>query len=257
MRSAPLLLALALAACQSPEGPRLDTEADSLAYRVAEGAGGLRAWESMPGVSWEWAVVRDSMELARRRHVWDKAGDRARVEWSDSADSVYVAVFRPLAFDAGAPEGEVALNGALLAGPEVAERLAEANGSFVNDGYWLLAPLKVLDGGVVRAVDRETGADRLALTFDGVGLTPGDRYWIDVEPVTGSMTGWSYVLESGNEGAWEWTDPITLQGPDGPVVLARTKVSRDGEAVIITDPEALGEIDEAEFTDFTPRLIAR
>ena len=254
MRAVACLLPLALAACQPPGGPRLETGADSLAFRVTEGAGGLQAWESLPGLAWEWAVVRDSVEQVRRRHVWDRRGDRARVEWRAGQDSVYVAVFSPSTFDAEAPEGRVALNGAALAAAEAAPLLADANGSFVNDGYWLLAPLKVLDPGVVRAVDRGTGRDRLALTFEGVGLTPGDRYWIDVEPVTGSMTGWSYTLEGGNSGEWEWTDPILIQTPRGPVTLSRTKVSRDGQALILTEPTALTEVDDDVFTDLRPRL---
>jgi len=252
MRTLLLLAPLALAACQSPSSPRLDTEADSLAFRVSEGAGGLKAWESLPGLSWEWAIVRDSVEMTRRRHVWDKRGDRARVEWAHGPDTMYVALFSPSAFDS--TKGQVAVNGALVTGPEAASLLSEANGRFVNDGYWLLAPLKVLDPGVVRTVDRETGAPRLALSFDRVGLTPGDRYWIEVEPVTGSMTGWSYVLEGGNEGNWLWSDPTTLTTPAGTLSLARVKTSADGQTTIFTDPTALDEIDETEFTDFQPRL---
>ncbi len=243
---------VALSACQAPSSPPLDTEADSLAFRVAEGAGGLDAWEALPGLSWEWSIVRDSVEMTRRRHVWDKRRDRARVEWARTPDTIYVAVLQPSAFDS--TKGQVALNGTVLTGPEAASLLTEANGRFINDAYWLLAPLKVFDPGVLRAVDRETGADRLALSFERVGLTPGDRYWIEVEPVTGSMTGWSYMLESGNEGAWSWTDPTTLDTPRGPLSLARIKTSADGQTLIYTDPTALSEIDETEFTDLHPRL---
>ena len=249
-----LLAALSLAACQPPDHPRLDTAADSLAFGVTEGAGGLRAFRSLPGLRWEWAVVQDSSERMRARHVWDQKGDRARVEWPVGADSVLVAVYKPSTFDPAVPVGVVALNGESLAGADAEARLVEANERFVNDGYWLLAPLKVLDEGVARQVESEAGFDRLALSFDGVGLTPGDRYWIEVEPVTGSMTGWSYALEGGGEGRWEWTDPVELVTPRGPLMLSRVKVSDDGRTVILTDPVALDEIDESEFTDLAPRL---
>ena len=254
MRLALAVAVLFLSACESPDSPRLDNAADSLAFGITEGAGGLRAFQSLPGLQWEWAVVQDSSERMRTRHVWDQRGDRARVEWPVGGDSVLVAVYNPSTFDPDAPTGTASLNGQTLTGTELAERLTEANQRFINDGYWLLAPLKVLDEGVSRQVDTESGFDRLALSFDGVGLTPGDRYWIEVEPVTGSMTGWSYALESGNEGRWEWTDPVELVTPDGPLVLSRVKVSDDGRTVITTDPVALAEIDETEFTDMTPRL---
>jgi hypothetical protein len=253
MRTLLLSLGVLLAGCTDPSSPRLDTPADSLAFRVTESAGGLQAWDALPGLAFEWAVVRDSVEVVRTRHVWDKAGDRVRSEWPGGDDSMFVAVYQPSRFDADAPEGDVALNGVALVGPEAAERLAEANSRFVNDGYWLLAPLKVLDPGVRRAVEARDGADRLALSFDGVGLTPGDRYWIEVDDVSGTMTGWSFLLESGNEGRFQWVEPVTLDTPEGTITLTRMKVSDDG-GVILTEPTALSEIDETEFTDLTPRL---
>ncbi len=257
MRSALLLTLLALVAgCTQPGAPRLETPADSLAYRVTEGAGGLEAWASLPGLAFEWAVVRDSVEVARNRHVWDKAGDRVRSEWRGGADSVYVAVFQPSRFDADAPAGEVALNGVAVVGPEAAERLVEANSRFVNDGYWLLAPLKVLDPGVRRTVEPRDGFDRLSLAFDGVGLTPGDRYWIETEDVSGVMTGWAFQLESGNEGRFQWVEPVQVDTPAGPLMLTRAKVSDDGRSMILTEPTALVDIDEAEFTDLRPHLGA-
>ena len=248
-------LLLAVVGCQDARQPRLETAADSLAFRVTEAAGGLEAWESLHGLEFEWAVVSDSTERIRTRHVWDKHGGRVRSEWPGGADSVFVAVFRPDEFDEAAPEGQVALNGVALAGDDAGERLVEANGRFVNDGYWLLAPLKVLDPGVRRTIETDRGRDRLAIAFDGVGLTPGDRYWIDVDPVSGAMTGWSFVLESGNEGEWQWADPARIATDEGPLSLSRMHVSADGQTVILTEPTGLGdEIDESEFTDLTPRL---
>lgn len=250
-----LSLAIFLVACQPDPVPRLENSADSLAYRVTEGVGGLAAWSSLHGMSWEWAVVRDSVEVIRTRHVWDKQGDRARVEWPAGLDSVLVAVFRPGTFDLEAPTGDVALNGVLLDGEEATARLVDAHGRFVNDGYWLLAPLKVLEPGVRRALDQTTGADRLALSFDGVGLTPGDRYWIEVEPVSGAMTGWSYILEGDTTlSRWQWADPASLTTEAGLLSLPRMKISDDERTIILTEPTALVELDETEFTDLTPRL---
>ena len=222
---------------------------------MAEGAGGLKAWNALPGVAFEWSVVKDSSEVVRTRHVWDKKRDRVRSEWPVGEDSIAVAIYELEGFDPEAPAGQVAINGYQLTGAQANERLAEANGRFVNDGYWMLAPLKVLEPGVRRAVEKRGGFDRLALSFDNVGLTPGDRYWIEVDDVTGSMTGWSYLLEgSETEGAWDWVEPMTLDTPQGPLSFARMKVNRDDGTAILTDPEVLDEIDETEFTDLRPRL---
>ncbi len=247
-----LVLALVLAGCQSSTSPRLETAADSLAFRVSEGAGGLKAWEALPALAFDWAVVNDSVEVVRVHHLWDRAGDRSRVEWPGGTDSVLVAVFSPSQFDPDAPEGRVALNGTDLEGAERAERLVEANRRFVNDGYWLLAPLKTLDPGVRRDLD-PNGRD-LALSFDNVGLTPGDRYWIEVDPVTHSMTGWRYQLEGDTAVTrWAWLDPIDLPTDRGPVRLATMKVRDGGGRAILTEPVAVENLDETMFTDLTPR----
>lgn len=253
-----VMLALSLSACGSPDSPRLGTAADSLAWRVTEGAGGLKAWNALPGVAFEWAVVKDSAEMIRTRHVWDKRKGRVRSEWPVGQDSIAVAVFDLDGFDPEAPVGTVAINnGPLLTGEAATERLNEANSRFVNDSYWMIAPLKVLDPGVRREIDSDSAFERLALSFDGVGLTPGDRYWIEVDNVTGSMTGWSYVLESSGEGEWDWIDPVQLDTEAGPLFVSQMKVNRADSTAIFTSPTVLEEIDETEFTDLTPRLVLR
>jgi hypothetical protein len=253
MRPSLVILALALTGCDPGGNPRLETEADSLAFRITEGAGGLRVWEALPALAFEWAVVRDSIEVTRRHHLWDKKNDRYRIEWPLGDDSVAVAVFAPSAFDVASPSGRVAINGVELSGAQRAERLEEAHGRFVNDSYWLLAPLKTLDPGVRREVDRESGFPMLALSFDGVGLTPGDRYWLEVDDVTGTMTGWSYLLEGDTARTrWEWIDPIELGTPDGALRLPRMKVVEGSRSVILTEPSLPDDLDPSVFETLTP-----
>ena len=247
-----LFLAVVLAGCQGSDSPRLETAADSLAYRVTEGAGGLDAWEALPALAFDWALIRDSAEVVRVHHLWDKKKDRSRVEWPLGEDSVFVAVFSPSRFDPDAPEGRAALNGVDLTGAELAERLVEGHRRFINDGYWLLAPLKTLDPGVLREIDAN-GRD-LALSFEDVGLTPGDRYWIELDSVTGSMLGWRYRLERDTSATrWEWLDPVDVPTDRGPLHLATMKVRDGGGSVILTEPVAVESVDESMFTDLSPR----
>ena len=256
-RPAPLACLLAVLGCAacSPggsPGPTLTTAADSLAYSVAEGAGGAAAWDALPALAFDWAVVVDSTERMRAHHLWDKAGDRARVEWPLGPDSFVVAVFSPGTFDPEAPVGRAALNGAELSGAPLAERLVQAHRRHVNDGYWLLAPLKTFDPGVRREVDAD--GRTLRLSFDGVGLTPGDQYAIETEPGTGSMTAWSYVLEGDTtRSRWEWLDPTTVDTPAGPLHLATVKVKDGDGTVILTEPRAVAALDETAFTNLYPR----
>lgn len=238
--------------CMESSGPRLETAADSLAFRVSEGAGGVAAWESLPALAFDWAVVVDSTELVRVHHLWDKSGDRSRIEWPVGEDSVLVAVLSPSTFDPDAPSGRAAINGVELTGDALNERLVSAHRRHVNDGYWLLAPLKTFDPGVRREVDLD--GQTLRLTFDGVGLTPGDAYEIETESGTSSMVAWSYVLEGDTtRSRWEWLQPAEVVSPNGRLRLATLKVKDGDGTVILTEPRAVVELDETAFTDLQPR----
>lgn len=258
MRSALLLLALAVGltavGCTRPAAPRAETAADSLAVRIADASGGLDAFAALPVLRFDWAVVRDSAEVTRRRHLWDRAGDRYRLEWTGGEDSVYVALFAPAAFDTTAAAGQASLNGTALAGDALADALADAYETYVNDTYWLLAPLKLMDPGAVRALAPDSGAAVLELSFENVGITPGDRYWIQTDPTTGAMTGWSFRLEGDTTtGRWAWTDPATVATPRGPLSLATVKTNLDRPVRILTEPLSAPD-DATLWTDLAPRL---
>ena len=124
----PLAVAVLLATsgCAPTSSPRAETAADSLALRIAEASGGLDAFAALPVLRFDWAVVRDSAEAVRRRHLWDRAGDRYRVEWPGGEDSLYVALFAPAAFDTTAATGQASLNGTALAGDALAVALRDA-----------------------------------------------------------------------------------------------------------------------------------
>ena len=245
------LLALLLAGCTSSSRPPVESAADSLALRMTEAAGGLDAWDALATLRFDWSVRTDSAELVRIRHLWDKAGDRYRVEWPAGEDSTLVAVFSPSTFDPDAPRGRVALNGDSLTGEAKLERLKEAHGRFINDSYWLLAPLKVFDPGVERSLAPDSGRGVLAISFAGVGLTPGDRYWLRTDPATGAMTGWTYVLEGdGPPTRWDWTGSQPV--PGSPLRLPIAK-GVDGRQ-IVTEVLDAGTPDARSFTDLAPRL---
>jgi len=71
---------------------------------------------------------------------------------------------------------------------------------FINDSFWLVAPFKVRDDGVVRStVDLEVGRG-LLVTYTSGGVTPGDSYlWI--------------LGERGFPKAWKlWTSNVPIGG---------------------------------------------
>lgn len=235
------LAALALISGCSPssEVPDLTTPADSLAWHITEAAGGLDTWAEVPLLRWDFVVGTDSTEAFRAKHFWNRETGRYRVEWPAgekvAADSTAVAVMDLRAFNPDAPQGTVALGGVPLAGDRKADQLRAAYERFINDSYWLLAPLKVFDAGVVRtlAPDSNTATERvLRLSFRSVGLTPGDRYWLFADRETGRITGWTFLLEGQDQPAhFRWSEPDTLSGYTGQVILLTRKRNRAGRVI--------------------------
>ncbi len=69
---------------------------------------------------------------------------------------------------------------------------------WVNDSYWLLAPLKLLDPGVMLGYEGTKEMDgapceALRVSFEKVGLTPGDQYVLYIDPQTKLVRSWDYI----------------------------------------------------------------
>ena len=86
----------------------------------------------------------------------------------------------------------------------------------MNDAYWLVMPYKMRDPGVVLTLagtekKGEDAWDKVLLTFEGVGLTPKDRYWVFVNAKTSLVDRWEFVLKG------EKTPPVAvrLEGLEG------------------------------------------
>lgn len=258
----PATLILLLAACDAPpvqqtattaERPVLATRADSVALMVYDAVGGPSAWASVPYLRFDFATGNDTVRQVRARHLWNRQNGDYRLEMNAGEDTVYVALF-----NVHTREGNVYLNGQPVDSTRRAEWLERAYGRFINDTYWLLAPTKLFDPGVTRAyVPDSSTADTevITLTFDDVGLTPGDRYWIYADRATGRMERWAYRLQSYEPDAaptsLAWEGYESFEAPAGPVHLATRK---DGTNFsIYTDNIALpAEVPADLFTDPNP-----
>ncbi|MBT8253078.1 MAG: hypothetical protein HKN00_05975 [Flavobacteriaceae bacterium] len=86
------------------------------------------------------------------------------------------------------------------------ELISKARRVFNNDSFWLTAPYKVFDSGVVRQlVEQPNGDQGLLVTYTKGGTTPGDSYlwllkdsgepyafkmWVSVIPIPGLQASW-------------------------------------------------------------------
>ena len=111
--------------------------------------------------------------------------------------------------------------------------------------------------GVRRALapdSSDADTDVLLLSFEDVGLTPGDRYWLHADS-TGRLVAWTFLLEGNTTGLasrFTWSDYTELPTPGGSLVLARRK-ARGGRA-IVTEPFPADSLGADVFDDPRPRL---
>ena len=88
------------------------------------------------------------------------------------------------------------------------------------------------------------------LSFNNVGLTPGDQYRAFVSAESNLMTYWEYTLQSGNEGAWNWE-----YGDYSGVKLASNHTNAEGVSINMGNVAVLEAVDDAFFTD-AARMMA-
>lgn len=173
---------------------------EALSDRVARACGDPYQAEQ---IDFTFVVEVDGAEKLRRKHSWSPKAGSVIVGTGDKAVTVSTLEAPP----ANAPELQ-----------------RDAYAAFINDSYWLLAPCKVKDEGVkLIQKDRAT----LELAFEGVGLTPGDRYTLSVNPSNGQVERWSFVLQSGREGSFSW-EPYQQHGP---ISVSTVRRSDDGSVI--------------------------
>ena len=237
------------------------TTADSVAQQLLR-AHGAEAFASAPYLRFTFALDTPDGTRVVGRHLWDRTTGDYRVEWQSGPDTAYVALVNVRDVTDGLPNGTAYRNGTELTGAAAKEARRTAYQRFINDTYWLLAPLKVDDPGVNRTYlpDSSTAVhDVLHLTFGDVGLTPDDQYWLYVSKDTGRLDRWAFHLQGMDDAAppqvYEWTGDTTLTAPSGSVKLATRKEAVNGKRVILTNELALpSRPPDGAFSTPTPML---
>lgn len=148
-------------------------------------------WSKVKEIDFNFVVEQDGKALFTAQHKWNVAAGTDNVKWTDKegkAHDVTANLTKP------ATEGD--------------EKTAYAR--WVNDSYWLLAPLKLKDKGVkVEAGGPKdlngASVETINLSFDNVGLTPTDKYVMYIDPQTKMPKAWDYIPATGNgmQATWE------------------------------------------------------
>jgi hypothetical protein len=109
---------------------------------------------------------------------------------------------------------------------------------WTNDSYWLLAPIKLLDGGVkLQSKGEQTVEgkkyDVLHVSFEHVGMTPGDQYNLYIDPDSHLVQRWDYMPAPDKKTSGTWEDYQQF----GPLKLA-TKHQFGSKQINFTDVSA-------------------
>jgi hypothetical protein len=201
-----VLLAVPAARPAIPETKDSDPKAVAVADQVLKALGGKPRWDAMPVLEWTFeSAVKDSMRPGGRHHVWDKSTGWHRVEGRNRLGQAFVIVHR-----VGTTEGKAWVDGTPIEGDSLQKLLKRANSMWTNDTYWMLMPYKLRDPGVRLKYEGEvkeghTTFDKIALSFEQVGETPGDHYWIYVDRANHRIEKWDFVLQGDQPPANTWT----------------------------------------------------
>ena len=243
-----LLLGGGLAASRaSAEVSTPDPKAVAVADRVMETLGGEEAWQAARYLRFDFAVEREGKTLVRRAHTWDRRRGRYRVQATDEKGRPVVVLM-----NLHTKQGQAWVGGEPAAGEALEKLLASGYAWWVNDSYWLLMPYKMGDDGVVltyAGLEAKEGRtwDKVLLTFENVGLTPKDKYWVFINRKTGLVDRWEFVLKGAD------TPPVPFEWSGwqshGQIQLANERVNpTDGTRIHFPVLDVPASVPDSVFT---------
>jgi hypothetical protein len=188
-----------------PAPPSRLSEADALAAAVAE-ASGAAVWPKVSRLRFTFNVESEGKLAMSADHDWDVRANKATVTWKGKSVTID------------------------LADPGDSDDAKTAFQRWTNDTYWILMPLKLFDAGVVRTLQPDQQHDGrtyrvLRLSFQGVGLTPGDQYDLLIDPETHLVRHWDYMPNPERKARFSWDN----YQPYGGLKLAVEHKSADGK----------------------------
>jgi hypothetical protein len=239
-----LLLALCAACTKpTPQYPIAPEEtANALARKVFLASGGDKLSE-VAQLNFTFVYYQGEQKIFDAAHKFDLKNYRARATWTDRKGSKRDGVI-----DIKPKTGTGTIDGVAVTGEAQTELVNKIYARWINDAYWLLMPLKLLDPGVNLEKEANKTVEGkeykiLKMTFGVVGLTPGDTYWLYINPQTNRIERWDMKLQGSEE-----IEPVTWEDyrAVGPLWLAFDHKEAGGK-VVFEGVEAFKEVNEKDF----------
>ena len=164
-----------------------DPQAIEIADKVMQALGGRENWDKTRHITWNF--------FGRRTHVWDKWTGNYRLE----ADTLLVLM------NLNTMQGKAWINQKPVTdATRLSQILQRAKSIWINDSYWMFMPYKLKDTGVtLKYIGKKTAkngvnCDVIQLTFEKVGDTPQNKYYVYVDPQTNLVVQWDYFADAGD-----------------------------------------------------------
>ncbi len=179
-------------------GQNKDDKAMAIAEKVVSAMGGMENYNNTHFIKWD---------FAKRKLFWDKWTGDVRIE--SPKDSLTILV------NVNTMKGKAFKGNTLVTDTEELEQLLQKGKNWwINDSYWLVMPWKLDDPGVtlayVKSEALENGhmSDVLQLTFQAVGVTPDNKYYVYVDQTDNLIKQWAFFANFKDEeprfiGPWD------------------------------------------------------
>ena len=227
-------------ASSQPDLDADDTPAHELGRRIVTNSG-FNELHQVGQLDFSFVVKDADKTVFEARHRWDIKNGRSRIRWADKAGDRFEAWL-----DVGTKNAVGTKNGTLVSGAEQAALSAAAYRRYINDTYWLMMPLKLFDPGTTLIAEDKETVDGvlyqiLRLSFDDVGLTPGDVYRLYIDDGGFRIHGWQMRLQGRSDRpsyvTWEDYRPV------GPLLLShRHRIEGTARQILIEDAQALRNV---------------
>lgn len=206
-----------------------DAQAIAIADEVMEAMGGREAWDKTRHICWNFFGAREL--------VWDKWTGDVRVD------------FRNMTFliNINDDQGKVYIDGQEITDSDSLQKMVDRGKSiWINDSYWLVMPYKLKDSGVTLKYTGEDTtqngslADKLNLTFEGVGNTPQNMYNVWVDKESKLVTQWSYY-PTADAAEPRFINPWEEWKKQGAIMLSGSRGQRQISDIMVFDelPESV------------------
>ena len=216
--------------------------ADDAARRAIDVLGGP-AWEKARYFEFTFNVERGSERVTSFPERWDRTMGNYRVSGRDPKGNDFVVIM-----NVNTKKGRAWLNGEEVHDSRLDDTLALGYRRFLNDTYWLLMPLRMIDAGVQREAMGER-TDSCGRTWDVVKVTlENDTSWAWINRDSGIVEEWDMRLQ----GAPADEPPVQVMFHDygrygGVLISTRREVRNKNQTVRLDDLKVSSDVPKMAF----------